>query len=178
MATVTHDVEKAEVNVTSQPAGGDVSPTSDTASEHDIPKTPVLLKGTFGKWNDRVEGLSGLEARGITRVLPEEKHAGGMRHYVQMVLLWFSINLVANNLITGLLGPLVFGLGWVDSVCIVIFATALASAGASYTATFGPESGNRTMVFTNPRCEIDPFADDVRCYRSLGGISWVTGRPN
>lgn len=65
---------------------------------------------------------------------------------MRQVLLWFSINLVANNIIAGLLGPLVFQLGWVDSVCIVIFAIALSSCGAAYTSTFGPESGNRTMV--------------------------------
>ena len=108
--------------------------------------TPVLLEGKFAKWNAKVEGLAGLEARGITRVLPEEQHGGGSHGYLQMLTLWFSINLVATNIITGLLGPLIFQLGWVDCVCIVIFANALSSCGPAYTSTFGPESGNRTMV--------------------------------
>ena len=147
MTTRERDVEKlGDFHVTSDPAPAHGSPE---LVEHDLDTTPVFLKGKLGEWNNKVEGLSGLEARGIRRVLPEEKRTGGMHDYAQMWLLWFSINLVANNIVTGLLGPLVFGLGWVDSVCIVIFACALASAGAAYTATFGPESGNRTMVSPN-----------------------------
>ena len=116
------------------------------SKEHDIPPTPQFLKGKLARWNAKVEGLGGLEARGITRVLPEEKHNGGIRGYIKMAVLWFSINLCANNIITGLLGPLVFQLGWVDSICIVIFATGLSACAPAYTSTFGPESGNRTMV--------------------------------
>ena len=63
-----------------------------------------------------------------------------------MFLLWFSINLVSLNIITGLLGPLLFELGWVDSVCIVVFATMISACGTAYTSTFGPLSGCRTMV--------------------------------
>ena len=118
----------------------------------DISRTPVLLKGRLAKWNSRVEGLAGLEARGITRVLPEEKHDGSLMGYLQMFYLWFGMNCAANNTIPGLLGPLVFNLGWVDCVCIVIFANALSSCGASYTGTFGPRSGNRTMVCLCARC--------------------------
>lgn len=153
-----NDVEKqgelkaTEINVAIK-SGSDTFPdtinsySSDSSThQHDIHSTPVLFKGKLARWNAKVEGLAGLEARGITRVLPEEKHNGGLSGYLQMFALWFSINLVATNIITGLLGPLVFSLGWVDSVCIVIFATAISSCGAAYTSTFGPESGNRTMV--------------------------------
>ena len=66
--------------------------------------------------------------------------------YLQMFTLWFSINVVVNNLAVGFLGPLVFQLGWVDCVCLVLFANALSSCGTAYTGTFGPQSGNRTMV--------------------------------
>ena len=126
------------------------------SAPHEIVPTPVLLKGKLGEWNEMIEGLAGLEARGITRVLPEEKHGGGTRGHMQMFLLWFSLNLVANNIITGFFGPLVFGLGWKDSVLIVIFATALGACGPAYTATFGPESGNRTMVSVKfHRCSIE-----------------------
>lgn len=119
---------------------------SDTFPDGIPPPSPALLRGKLARWNAKVEGLAGLEARGITRVLPEEKHDISRSSYLQMFLLWFSINLVAINIITGLLGPLVFKLGWVDCVCIVIFANALASAGAAYMSTFGLKSGNRTMV--------------------------------
>ena len=152
-----HDLEKeaeskksTNVNVTAN-ADGETSPVATNSPSidgnlHNSAPTLVFFKGKLSEWNEKVEGLAGLEARGITRVLPEEKHGGGPRGHMQMFLLWFSINLVANNIITGFFGPLVFGLGWTDSICIVIFASALGSCGPAYTATFGPESGNRTMV--------------------------------
>ena len=149
-----HDVEKRgelqEISINVSTIGGDnggdtVKHSLNSSDRHDIPPTHVL-KGRLARWNAKVEGLAGLEARGITRVLPEEKHGGGLKGYLQMFALWFSINLVAVNLVVGFLGPLVFSLGWVDCVCIVIFANALSSCGPSYTATFGPQSGNRTMV--------------------------------
>ena len=181
-----NDVEKrgelksAEINVSTNADSdtpGNTSPSVSTSDQHDIPTTPVLLKGKLAHWNAKVEGLAGLEARGITRVLPEEKHGGGINGYLQMFALWFSINLVATNIITGLLGPLVFQLGWVDCVCIVIFANALSSCGASYTSTFGPESGNRTMV--GVRAECIPGTSHANPYdflnRSSVGTSWATG---
>ena len=152
------DVEKwgvsksTEINVTSNTGSHALdNPTNDSSSfnhgnRHGIPSGPLVPEGRLAHWNAKVEGFAGLEARGITRVLPEERHAGGKQAYLQMFALWFSINLVAANIVTGLLGPLVFQLGWVDCVCIVIFANALSACGASYTSTFGPESGNRTMV--------------------------------
>lgn len=103
-------------------------------------------RGRLARWNAKVESLAGLEARGITRVLPEEKYGGGWSSYLQMFTLWFGMNFCAITLIPGLLGPLIFGLGWVDCVCIVIFANALSCCGPAYMATFGPQSGNRTMV--------------------------------
>ena len=77
---------------------------------------------------------------------PEEKHDGSTMGYLQMFTLWFSINVVVNNLAVAFLGPLVFNLGWVDCVCLILFANALSACGAAYTGTFGAESGNRTMV--------------------------------
>ncbi|KAL8722069.1 MAG: hypothetical protein Q9225_001391 [Loekoesia sp. 1 TL-2023] len=139
-----NDIEKqgelkdASINVT--PSG------SDPGEQHDIPPTPRILKGRLTRWNNKMEGLGGLEARGITRVLPEEKHDMGVMGYLQMFSLWFSISLVATTVVTGLLGPLLFNLGWVDCVCCVIFANALSCCGTAYTATFGPQSGNRTMI--------------------------------
>ena len=150
-----NDVEKrgelksTEINVNTEPRSEtDVmkTPSIGSSNQHDIAPTPALFKGRLGTWNAKVENLAGLEARGIKRVLPEETQDGGVYGYLQMFLLWFSIDLVATNIITGMLGPLIFYLGWKDSICISIFALALSCCGPSYTATFGPVSGNRTMV--------------------------------
>ncbi|KAI4198607.1 MAG: hypothetical protein LQ350_005198 [Teloschistes chrysophthalmus] len=141
----SQSAEKTVPNVSTSPTPIN-DPSLDSSGQHDIPPDPVLFTGRLAAWNFKVERLAGLEARGITRVLHEEKHGGGLHGHVQMFLLWFSINLCANNIITGLFGPLVFGLGWKDSICIAIFACALGSCGPAYTSTFGPESGNRTMI--------------------------------
>lgn len=44
-----------------------------SASTPQEPRYPVLW-GKIATWNERIESLAGLEARGITRVLPEERH--------------------------------------------------------------------------------------------------------
>lgn len=140
-------VEKS--NVTTRSGSDDdtnLSTSAETKVNHDIPATSVLYKGRLARLNANIEGLSGLEARGITRVLPEERHSCGRKGYFQMFFLWFIVNLVANNTIIGLLGPSLFYLSWKDSVCIAIFANALASCGPAYTSTFSTRSGNRTMV--------------------------------
>lgn len=156
------DVEKwgglksSELNITTNSVGDTfpgttLTPPSDCPNPDDVPPNPLFLNGMLAYWNAKVEGLAGLEARGITRVLPEEKHDSGKKDYLQMLALWFSMNLVVTCIIAGLLGPLVFQLGWVDCVCIVIFANALSACAPSYISTFGPESGNRTMVRVHNR---------------------------
>ena len=153
-----HDVEKrgelddknADVNVSSFNGSNSDATTTRTSDSslgaHDIPPTPVVLRGRLKRWNDKIEGLAGLEARGITRVLPEEKHDISLMGYAQMCILWFSVNVTVNNLAVGFLGPLVFSLGWVDSVLLTVFGCALGSVGTAYTSTWGAESGNRTLV--------------------------------
>ena len=168
-----------------------ITPSSDSSDQHDIPHPPVL-KGRLAKWNAKVESLAGLEARGIKRVLPEEKHECGWRGYLHMFGLWFGINLVVMSIITGFLGPLVYQLGWVDSVCICIFANALSSCAPGFMSTFGPQSGNRTMVGAHighmphtrsSLCGVSPgsevslilFAYSCGLNRLSVDISWVTG---
>ncbi|KAL9129897.1 MAG: hypothetical protein Q9217_001797 [Psora testacea] len=105
-----------------------------------------MVKNRIAFWNSRIEALAGLESRGIGRVLSHERHNGGIQAYVQMMFFWFSVNTSATNIITALLGPLLFRLGWKDCVCLVVFANALAACGPAYISIFGPVSGNRTMV--------------------------------
>jgi len=106
----------------------------------------VGVGSRLAAWNRKIESLAGLEARGISRVLPEEKHAGGAAGYVQMFAMWSGISLSAVNLVIGFLGPQVFQLGRIDCVCITIFANALGCCGPAYMATFGPRSGHRSMI--------------------------------
>ena len=117
---------------------------SSSASSDDL--RPLHVPPTVSRWNRAIESLKGLEARGISRVLPHEREAPSVWGYVQMTILWYSANITANNLAVGFLGPSLFQLGFVDSALIVVFSCWLGSLGPAYTAIFGPQSGNRTMV--------------------------------
>lgn len=124
------------------------STSADNVSEPvaHLPVPPLPVPPTLSKWNQRIESLAGLEARGITRVLPEERHGASVMGYIQMALLWFSANITANNLAVGFLGPLVFNLGFLDSAMCAVFGILVGSAATAYMSTWGAQSGNRTMV--------------------------------
>lgn len=87
------------------------------------------------------------EARGIQRVSPDDRHDTRRLGLTQMMLLWISINLAANNITLGMLGPTVYYLPFLDSSLCAVLGILLGSLPVAYIATFGPQSGNRTMVF-------------------------------
>ncbi len=125
-----------------------------TVNENDflspIP-TPLLPFPTrLQYWNARIESLAGLEARGIARVQENERHGLTWRNgYVQMALIWYSANVTANNLAVGLLGPMVYGLGFTDSALMACFGSMVGSGITAYMSIWGAQSGNRTMVNIN-----------------------------
>lgn len=103
--------------------------------------------GFFARVNERITSIKYLEARGIERVPPSERHANvGTSNYMQMTLLWFSTNITANNIAVGMLGPLDYSLGFTDAALCATFGAVLGAIGVAYISTFGPASGNRTMV--------------------------------
>ena len=122
------------------------TPERPTHSSEQFVISPVSVPSRLARWNHRIENLAGLEARGIARVPPEERQQASFLGYAQMAMLWFSTNVTANNLAVGLLGPLVFDLGFLDAVMMATFGALLGSAGTAYMSTWGPQSGNRTIV--------------------------------
>ena len=135
MNTHTHDLEKSVETV-------DVASSK---SEYIAP-LHVGERAPFSVWGSRIKKPAFLEERGITRVMPDERHAPSVYDYIQMVLLWFSANITANNLAVGLLGPLVFNLGFTDSALTTVFGVVVGSAATAYMSIWGAQSGNRTMV--------------------------------
>ncbi|CAK7214856.1 Vitamin B6 transporter [Sporothrix curviconia] len=101
----------------------------------------------LGAWTAKLESLLGLEARGVERV-PEHQRLRKVTvgDYLQMTLIWFSSNLTLNNLAIGVLGPTAYYLGMTDSMLLGVFGVIAGSAGTAYISTFGPLSGNRTLV--------------------------------
>lgn len=88
-----------------------------------------------------------LEARGIERVQEHERIPKlSWVSYLQVFLLWLSVNLAANNITLGMLGPAVYGLSFMDSALCAVLGAVVGSTASSWMATWGPISGIRTMV--------------------------------
>lgn len=155
----TPDLEKqgGEFNVSSRNSAEKT--TFDDSSHSQEGSTPGIIPvpTTIQRWNAKVESLAGLEARGIARVMPEERHGSSVMGYAQMAILWFSANVTANNLAVGLLGPLVFELGFVDSAMMATFGSFLGSIPTAYMSIWGAQSGNRTMVERSRNWNVHKF---------------------
>lgn len=127
-----------------------LAPNDDTLPTNDVNAHPTTFGGKLQKQWKRFEKqlvAYNLEARGIQRVEPHERHDLKNLGYMQIAVLWFSINLAANNITLGMLGPAVFGLGFLDSSLCAVFGMLVGCLSVAYIATFGPRSGNRTMIF-------------------------------
>ncbi|KAH8650936.1 permease for cytosine/purines, uracil, thiamine, allantoin-domain-containing protein [Tricladium varicosporioides] len=99
------------------------------------------------RFANRLEAIAGIEARGIERVPESERERKyAAKDYLYMAMIWFSANCTANNLTVGILGPIAYGLGFVDAMICCLFGTILGSCLTAYISTFGPVSGNRTLV--------------------------------
>jgi hypothetical protein len=68
-------------------------------------------------WLTRLEAVAGFEVRGIERV-PDEARQGRTsgRMYLRMAQMWFGMNCTGNALSIGILGPVVFELGFTDAM--------------------------------------------------------------
>ena len=108
---------------------------------------PMSDKTLFHRWESVLMKYN-LEGRGILRVLPCERHDPGspQTSLGQIGLLWFSINLAANNLTLGMLGPVIFHLSFLDSTLLSVFGMFIGCLPVAYISTFGPSSGLRAMV--------------------------------
>lgn len=116
------------------------------------PGSKEAPSGIFARLNAYLDSTGFFEERGVERVPLHERHALKASDYMQMTLLWFSTNITANNMAVGMLGPLDYSLGFVDAALCATFGALLGAAGVAYMATFGPASGNRTMVFSLTNC--------------------------
>jgi hypothetical protein len=132
---------------------GQHHPHHDSALETPL---PIRIPSTLRRINGKIESFAGLEARGITRVEPDERHESSITKYVQMSLLWFSANLTANNLAVGFLGPLLFQLGFTDAALMGVWGAFVGSLITAYMSTWGAASGNRTLV-----CEPSRFRECI-----------------
>lgn len=146
IASNNEDVEKGHL-ITPQGEAATNNPVTATPDQDDTPIDDSTLSETkLSLLARRLEKLTGIEARGIHRVREDEKSAKTTLSFIQIILLWLSINTAAQNITLASIGQSVYGLGFLDASLCSVAGGILGSIPAAYTATWGPISGNRTLV--------------------------------
>lgn len=141
------DVEKARVEPGSPESASNESRVDDHGAASASPPSKFVAKiARHTKNFEKQLAEYKLEARGIQRVELDERLDLTLENYLQAFILWFSINLAANNVTLGMLGPAVYELSFVDASLCAVFGSVVGSIPVAYMATWGPVSGNRTMV--------------------------------
>jgi len=119
-----------------------------TSSEHDatLDVEEPDPSNKYLAWAYRLEHILGFEARGIQRVKRTEQTEKTTLGFLQIVLMWLSINTASQNVTLGSIGQSAFGLGFVDATLCSVFGAIVGIIPVAYTAGWGPWSGNRTLV--------------------------------
>ena len=82
-----------------------------------------LSNNKFLKWTRKIEHKLGFEARGIYRVQSAEQTKETTLGFMQIAVMWISINTAAQNITLASIGAGVFGLGFLDAaLCSVLGA--------------------------------------------------------
>lgn len=116
-------------------------------SSESLDETDISTLSRYLKSFERMLVRNNVEARGVQRVLPSQRHTTDRLGFIQMFMMWYTINLTSNITTLGILGPTVYGLPFLDSCLCSVFGMIVGSLAPAYIATFGPRSGNRTMIF-------------------------------
>ncbi|KAL8821916.1 MAG: hypothetical protein Q9223_000146 [Gallowayella weberi] len=147
-SVVLEDAEKASRDLHHQEPEARSPTDSDLdLGLHGRDSIPPSKLATYTRDFERTLIKYNIEARGVRRVLPHECQNLTKRSYLQPFFLWSSINLAAQNVTLGMLGPYIYLLSFRDASICAFFGSAIGAAGVSYIATFGPISGNRTLIF-------------------------------
>lgn len=122
---------------------GSESIRSDSQDEYGSQDHNIRPKSRYERWTKHI---SGLETRGIEPVSLAERQKPTSWSLLEMLLMWFSMGMVVNNIIVGTLGTLVMKLSYKDAVICAICGNVLGNVALGYMSTFGPRSGHRTLV--------------------------------
>lgn len=109
-------------------------------------KEPILDAKPPSRWDKVKASFKGAEWRGIEPVPLEERQPVTPSTSLHMLLMWFSMALATNNIIVGSMGTLVLGLRFKDAAICAVFGNMVGGATVGYMSTWGPRSGNRTLV--------------------------------
>ncbi|KAF9890270.1 hypothetical protein FE257_006184 [Aspergillus nanangensis] len=128
------DVEKEH-------ASPSVRSLTQSSSDQEAVDSPRQSK--YQRW---ARCIKGLETQGIEPVPVEDRMKANAASYFHMLLMWFSMGMALNNIVVGSIGTLVMHLSFLDAALCAIFGNLLGNVFVGYMSTWGPESGNRTLI--------------------------------
>ncbi|ODQ46337.1 hypothetical protein PICMEDRAFT_51848 [Pichia membranifaciens NRRL Y-2026] len=100
----------------------------------------------FARKSSQFVDSLGVESKGIHRYLPSERYdKNSWGPYISTLGLWISGCGGLTSMSSFFLGPLIFGLGYKDTLICGILGTLLGCLVAAYCSTMGPRSGLRQM---------------------------------
>lgn len=104
-------------------------------------------KGLFSTLWTLVERFDrfGVEARGIERVPPSDRH---QTNPIDSFTMWMAANTTISTLSLGTLGSSVFYLGLRDGILTILFFNLLSTLPVAYFSTWGPRLGLRQMTIS------------------------------
>ncbi|KAB8238919.1 hypothetical protein ETB97_007611 [Aspergillus alliaceus] len=125
-----------------------ISPSLQSVTQEELgDQTPLNAhhRSRYQRWAGNIKGL---EARGIERIPVEERLKANPSISLHMLLMWFSMGMSLNNMVVGSMGTLVMKLSFADAALCAIFGNLLGGLTVGYMSTWGPRSGNRTLIVT------------------------------
>ncbi|KAL8835832.1 MAG: hypothetical protein Q9176_006713 [Flavoplaca citrina] len=129
-------MEKPNHEVDIEKSAGTVAVSLRTNSSEHTALTPLHPSRYY---QNSVHGTSG------SKTLPDSKPEASSE-FIPRNDMPLHANISANNLAVGLLGPLLFGLGFVDSAMCAFGRILMGAAATAYMSIWGAQSGNRTMI--------------------------------
>ncbi|RDW73231.1 hypothetical protein BP6252_07138 [Coleophoma cylindrospora] len=126
-------------------ASTDISTHDVSIDDGAVPAENFALGDSWYARTQRFAGRFGVEQRGIERVPAEERTVTDMS---QVGTMWLSANMVVSAFAIGVLAQPVFGLGFVDTILVILFVNILGAIPVCFFSTFGPRFGLRQMVLS------------------------------
>ncbi|CAI4062600.1 hypothetical protein SUVZ_07G0710 [Saccharomyces uvarum] len=124
------------------------TPTSSLSSPpENLDSNPSLFQRIANKasWLSKKVDAMGVESTGIQRISPYERGTS-KRQFFHVAGLWLSATGGLSSMSSFLLGPLLFGLSFRESLASSLISVTIGCLIAAYCSIMGPQSGCRQMV--------------------------------
>ncbi|KAK5686640.1 hypothetical protein LTS10_002763 [Elasticomyces elasticus] len=135
-----HKLEKGENPAYNDPLAKEVFDVTDTSTGEIV---PISKSSSLWLRMRSIIRKLGAEESGIERI-PEDMRTDQSPR--DLFTLWASANVGTATMAFGTLGPALFGLGWWDSFCCVLFFNLIGALPPALQSTLGPKLGLRTLT--------------------------------